>query len=259
MWNDIVDLRDFYDRTLGQVAQRLIRQRLRSLWPSVTGQNVLGLGYATPFLRPFMEEAERVIAIMPAAQGVMRWPGPHRADGQRNRVALAEETSLPLPDRSMDRVLLVHALECTEQMRPMLREIWRVLADGGRLIVIAPNRTGLWAQLERTPFATGHPYSAGQLNRLLRNTMFTPMQTARALYVPPVKSRMVLRAAPAIERLGGKMLPTLSGVVLMEAAKQLYAATGLIPVEPVPARAKLRVIGPSAARDLEQPSQQSEK
>lgn len=255
MWNDIVDLRDFYDRSLGQVAQRLIRQRLRLLWPSVVGQNVLGLGYATPFMRPFMEEAERVIAVMPAAQGVLRWPGPHRADGQRNRVALADETSLPLPDRSMDRVLLVHALECTEQMRPMLREIWRVLADGGRLIVIAPNRTGLWAQLERTPFATGHPYSAGQLSRLLRNTMFTPMQEARALYVPPTHSRMVLRAAPAIERLGGKLLPRFAGVVMIEAAKQLYAATGLIPVEPVPARAKLRVIGPSAARDTKHNSQ----
>jgi SAM-dependent methyltransferase len=249
MWNDIVELRDFYERSLGQVAQRLIRQRLRGLWPNVAGQNVLGLGYATPFLRPFIDEAERVIAIMPAAQGVLRWPGPHRADGGRNRVALADETAQPLPDRSMDRVQVVHALECTEQMRPMLREIWRVLADGGRLIVIAPNRTGLWAQFERSPFATGHTYSAGQLSRLLRNTMFTPMQEARALYVPPVHSRMVLRAAPAIERLGQRWLPRLAGVVVVEAAKQLYAATGVIPAEPIPARAKLRVVGPSAARD----------
>lgn len=248
MWNDIVDLRNFYERSLGQVTQRLIRQRLRLLWPAVRGDNVLGLGYATPFLRPFMEEAERVIAMMPAGQGVLRWPGPHRTDGKRNRVALVDEAALPLPDHSMDRVLLVHALECTEQMRPMLREIWRVLADGGRLIVIAPNRTGLWAQLERTPFATGHTYSAGQLGRLLRDTMFTPMQETRALYVPPVNSRMVLRAAPAIERLGQRWLPRLAGVVMVEASKQLYAATGLIPATPKPVRAKLRVIGPSAAR-----------
>jgi hypothetical protein len=158
----------------------------------------------------------------------------------------------------MDRVLLVHALECTEQMRPMLREIWRVLADGGRLIVIAPNRTGLWAQLERTPFATGHPYSAGQLSRLLRNTMFTPMQEARALYVPPTNSRMMLRAAPAFERIGQRWLTSLSGVVMVEAAKQLYAATGLIPAEPTPVRAKLRVIGPSAARGESDPSSKSE-
>lgn len=244
MWNDVVDLRDFYGHSLGQVAQRLIRQRLRQMWPSLRGQSLLGLGYATPYLRPFMDEAERVVAVMPAAQGVLHWP-----QNEANLVALADETALPLPDRSMDRVLLVHALECGEQVRPMLREAWRVLADGGRLMVIAPNRTGLWAQLERSPFAVGHPYSASQLGRLLRATMFTPMQEARALYVPPVRSRMVLRAAPAIERLGQRLLPRFAGVVMVEAAKQLYAGTGERQPLRVPARARLRVVPQPAARE----------
>ena len=243
MWNDVVDLRDFYGQSLGQAAQRLIRQRLREMWPNLSGQSLLGLGYAVPYLRPYMDEAERVIAVMPAAQGVMRWPLK-----EPNLVAIAEETALPLPDRSVDRVLMVHALECGEQVRPMLREAWRVLSDGGRLMVVAPNRTGLWAQLERSPFAVGHPYSAGQLGRLLRNTMFTPMQEARALYVPPVRSRMLLRAAPAIERIGRRLLPRVGGVVMVEAAKQLYAGTGQREPARVPARAKLRVVGQPAAR-----------
>ena len=38
---------------------RLLRARLREVWPNVRGETVLGLGYATPFLRPFREEAER--------------------------------------------------------------------------------------------------------------------------------------------------------------------------------------------------------
>lgn len=243
MWNDIVDLRDFYGRSLGQAAQRLIRQRLRQMWPSLRGQSLLGLGYATPYLRPFMDEAERVVAMMPAPQGVMHWP-----PNEPNLVALADETALPLPDRSMDRVLLVHALECGEQVRPMLREAWRVLADGGRLMVIAPNRAGLWAQLERSPFAVGHPYSAGQLGRLLRATMFTPTQEGRALYVPPVRSRMVLRAAPAIERIGRRLLPRFAGVVMIEASKQLYAGTAIRAPVKVPARARLRVVPQPAAR-----------
>ena len=244
MWNDVVDLRDFYGHSLGQVAQRLIRTRLRQMWPSVRGQSLLGLGYATPYLRPFMDEAERVVAVMPAAQGVLHWP-----QNEPNLVTLADETALPLPDRSMDRVLLVHALECGEQIRPMLREAWRVLTDGGRLMVIAPNRSGLWAQLERSPFAMGHPYSAGQLGRLLRATMFTPMQEARALYVPPVRSRMILRAAPALERLGQRLLPRFAGVVMLEAGKQLYAGTAVREPVKVPVRAKLRVVPQPAARE----------
>ena len=124
MWSDVLDLNDFYRSSTGQMAVRLLRSRLREVWPNVRGETVLGLGYATPFLRPFMEEAARTLAFMPAQQGVTRWP----REG-RNLTALVDENDLPLPDRSVDRVLLVHAVECSEQLRPFLREIWRVMAD----------------------------------------------------------------------------------------------------------------------------------
>src|ERR687898_442963 len=144
MCTDVLDLNEFYSSTLGQMTVRLLRARLREVWPNVRGETVLGLGYATPFLRPFREESERTLAFMPAQQGVTRWP----REG-RNLTALVDENDLPLPDRSVDRVLLVHAIESTEQVRPMLREIWRVMADGGRLVTVAPTRAGLWSQLGR--------------------------------------------------------------------------------------------------------------
>ncbi|MGE5503432.1 MAG: class I SAM-dependent methyltransferase [Actinomycetota bacterium] len=222
MWTDVVDLRDFYDTSLGQVAKRMIRRQLRQLWPDVTGMRVLGLGFAPPYLRSFMTEAERVVAIMPASQGVLPWP----ADAP-NLTALADETELPLPDRSMDRILMVHALESTEQVRSMLREAWRVLADGGRLMVVAPNRRGIWARLERTPFGNGRPYTPGQLSRLLRDNLFTPLNQAGALFLPPTGSRMVLRSAPAVEELGRRWFQTFAGVIMVEAAKQIYAGSAL--------------------------------
>jgi hypothetical protein len=120
-------------------------------------------------------------------------------------------------------VLLVHAVEMTEQLRPMLREIWRVMADGGRLITIAPTRTGLWSQLDRSPFYQGHPYSSGQLAGLLRANMFAPLRQTRALYMPPTRSRLALRMAPAMERFGQRWLGRFAGVSVIEAGKQLYA------------------------------------
>lgn len=222
MWTDVVDLRDFYGDSLGQSAQRLIRKQLRALWPDVGGQRVLGLGFATPYLRIFLNEAERVIAAMPASQGVLPWPpeGP-------GMTTLVDETDLPLPDRSIDRLLLVHALEATEQVRAMMREAWRVLADGGRLLVVAPNRRGIWARLERTPFGNGRPYTMGQLNRLLRDNMFTPIHSASALFLPPTTSRMLLRSAPAVERIGQRWFETFGGVIIVEAAKQIYAGSAV--------------------------------
>ena len=103
MWTDVVDLNDFYVSSLGQTARRMIRRGIRTLWPNVQGNVVVGMGYATPFLRPFRDEAERVFAVMPAGQGIMHWPS-----GESGLVALADEAELPLPDLSVDRLLLVH-------------------------------------------------------------------------------------------------------------------------------------------------------
>ncbi|WP_035694146.1 class I SAM-dependent methyltransferase [Azospirillum halopraeferens] len=218
MYTDIVDIRDFYDTSLGQVARRMIRRRLRELWPDVRGQIVLGIGYTTPYLRPFRDEAERVIALMPATQGVAFWPreGP-------GLVALADEAELPLPDMSVDRVLLVHGLEGTEQLRPMMREIWRVLAGGGRLLSVVPNRRGLWARADWTPFGHGFPYSPSQLKQVMRDTMFVPERTAHALFIPPVRSRVLLRSAPAWEEVGARWFKAFAGVTMVESSKQIFA------------------------------------
>lgn len=221
MWMDVVDLRDFYQSSLGHTVRRLLRRRLRAVWPDTRGMRVLGIGFATPFLRPFLDESERVLAAMPPAQGVIRWP----AEGG-NVVMLADETELPLPDRSVDRLLVVHGLEHAEHLRPFMRECWRVLTDGGRMAIVVPNRRGIWARLERTPFATGRPYSESQLGRLLRENMFTPLETTAALYMPPVRSRLGLAWARPLEDLAARWRWTdvFAGVLVVEAAKQIYAA-----------------------------------
>ena len=98
MWTDVLDLNEFYASSLGQTTVRLLRARLREVWPSVRGETVLGLGYAAPFLRPFMEEAERTLAFMPAPAGrhplAARGPQPHRP-GRRDRPAAARPLGRP--------------------------------------------------------------------------------------------------------------------------------------------------------------------
>ena len=218
MASDVVDLRDFYRSALGQVARRMIRRAIQRVWPDLHGMRLLGIGYPTPFLSALSPDTERTVALMPASLGVLGWP----PEG-RNVVALADEGELPFADYSIDRVLLVHALETCEQVRPMLREIWRVLAGGGRLLVVAPNRRGIWARLDRTPFGSGRPYTMSQLSQLLRDEQFTPVGADAALFIPPARSRMMLRSAAAWERIGKRWFPTFAGVLLVEAAKQIYA------------------------------------
>jgi SAM-dependent methyltransferase len=220
---DVVELQAFYGSRQGQLVRRLVGRQIRTIWPDLTGLRVLAVGFAIPFLGPLAEEAERVCVVMSPRQGAVRWP-PERA----NQVLLAADDELPIADRSIDRVLMVHALESAEQSQRLLRELWRVLADGGQALIVVPNRRGLWCLSESTPFGHGRPFSSGQLKEALRNNLFTPRGTARALFVPPSRSRLLLRTALVWERIGLRWAKGFSGVLLMAAEKQIYAA----PVEP---------------------------
>ena len=216
---DVVDLREFYQSQLGQTARRLIGHRMRQRWTTVAGATVLGLGYATPYLDAWRDEARRILAFMPARQGVAHWPA-----GASGLTALVDEAELPLADGSVDFALVVHGLELSEQIPDMLREIWRVLAPQGRALIIVPNRRGMWARFDRTPFGHGRPFSRQQLTQMLRDQQFQPAGWAHALFVPPVPRAFLMRSAPAWERLGLWASPGFSGVFMVEAVKQVYAA-----------------------------------
>lgn len=226
----------FYASAQGAVVARLLRARLARMWPPLAGASMLGIGYAGPYLRPYLGRdgsvaAGRCICLTPAQTGVARWPL-----GAAGLSCTAEEDALPFPDLSFDRVLLVHGLEAAENARRLLREAWRVLKDDGRLMVIAPNRRGWWAHVESTPFGQGQPYSPGQIGRLLRASLFRVEQRDTALYMPPSSAKLILRGAAMWERGGRALAPQLAGVTLTEASKDLYGAV------PVGQRARCRLV-----------------
>lgn len=218
---DAADLRDFYAKPLGQMVRRLLTHRIRGRWRRLEGVTVMGLGFATPFMGAMRGEAAHVGALMPTAQGALVWPC-----GAASLSALVEEEQLPLADNSVDRLLAVHCLEAAGRERALLREMWRVLAPEGRLLMIVPNRRGVWARVDSTPFGHGRPYSRGQLAALLGEALLTPVDWAGALYLPPLERSLVLRSAPAIERMGAKATAGFGGVILVEARKELQAPIG---------------------------------
>ncbi|KAB2881679.1 MAG: class I SAM-dependent methyltransferase [Pseudorhodoplanes sp.] len=231
MFIDVVDLRNFYSQGLGIVARRFIGRGVRARWGDLSGLRVAGIGYATPYLGLFREEAERCLAFMPASQGVVKWPSSRPA-----LAALVEADQWPLTDSAVDRVLLVHALEMADDPVALLREVWRVLTPNGRLLAVVPNRRGLWARTDTTPFGYGRPYSRAQITVILRDTWFTPNGWGEALYVPPVARGWFLRSAVAWERAGATISAPFAGVHIVEATKQVYRA--------IPARREKRALVP---------------
>ena len=213
---DVVDLRNFYYRTpLGRVAQRAIRDRIVATWPEAKGQTVAGFGFAVPVLRPYLVEARRVVALMPAQQGVMAWPA-----GMDNVSVLTGETGWPLPTGMVDKLVVMHGLETSDHPAALLEECHRVLGPGGRALFVVPNRSGLWARVDGTPFGVGRPYSPGQLEGQLRKHAFTPERIHSALFSAPSGRRFWLQTAEFWEKTGRQVLPwRAGGVLIVEVSK----------------------------------------
>ena len=219
---DVLDLRNFYYRSaLGRAAQKVIRGELRALWPEAKGQTVAGFGFAVPLLRPYLSDARRVMALMPGPQGVMPWPG-----GKPNVSLLCEDTLWPLPAGHVDKLVLMHGLETSENPTALLDECWRVLGPGGRGVFIVPNRAGLWSRSDRTPFGYGRPYSLGQLEAQLRSHGLIPTRHFSTLYQPPSHRKIWRKSADILEK-AGRRLPVFAagGILMVEVTKQVPQPT----------------------------------
>ncbi len=216
---DVISLKHYYASPAGEVSTQLIARAVAQLWPQAAGDQLLGMGYSVPLLQPFLTEGAQVAVCMSGEQGAVYWP-PSRG----NLVFMAHDSELPLRENSINRILLLHCLENTEQLSALMQEMWRVLTPGGRLLAVVPNRLGLWARSSKTPFGYGRPFSMMQLRDLMVRHQFTTLRTASALFMPPLNWPWLWRLAPRLEKIGRALCPFVGGVLLIEAEKQIYAA-----------------------------------
>jgi len=236
---DVIHLRDFYASPLGHIVKSDIKQLIEKVWSCRRDEIIVGLGYTTPFLDAFNTEKNSLLAFMPAQQGVLGWPAK-----RPGLSSLVEEDMLPLKDKTADKLVLIHCLENCHNSHHVLREAWRVLKPDGKLLIIVPNRRGLWASFDNTPFGHGQPYTMTQLSNLLKASLFTPLSSSRGLYTPPSTSKFVQAISPLVEKIGQTCLQKFSGIVCIEATKEVYAGI------PIPIRK--RFVLPAMPSSVEQ-------
>lgn len=233
---DVLDLRTFYYRTsLGRAVQKAIRAQMSSYWPEARHQTVVGFGFALPLLRPYLADARRVTALMPGPQGVMPWP-----KGGPNVSVLCEETSWPVQTGQVDKLVLLHGLETSERPYAVLDEAHRVLGPGGSVIIVVPNRTGLWARRDVTPFGYGRPYSMSQLEAQLDQAGFEAGRYSAALYRPPSTKKFWLRTGDLVENIGQRLSGKFAGGVFVVEAKKRNS----IPLPGTPVSSRTPILAP---------------
>ncbi len=217
MQPNVADLEEFYRSAPGRAVRAMVMRRLDALWPDLSGQDVLALGYGIPYFTA-EQKTRRLALAMPARQGVEQWPA---QDGVKS--LLVDDEALPFAEGSFDRILVIHGLEDTGAPAMVLREAHRILCPQGRVMVVVPNRSGLWAHNDASPFGHGRAFSRGQMRRLLRECGLQPHAWARALYAPPTRFITSLSSMRAWEQAGERLWPAFGGVIMVEASKQVLA------------------------------------
>ena len=222
MRQNVIHIERFYASPMGRTARAMVTRRLDALWPQeggdMDGLDVLGFGYCAPYLMPYREQVHSMILAMPEDLGAMV-----SRSRRGNMTCLVADNMLPFPSASFDRVFVAHALEDTRHLPQLMSELWRVLRPEGQIVIVAPNRAGLWSRSDASPFGAGRPFTRGQLTGVLQAEQFVPTAWAGALYVPP--SRRLMGMAGGFERFGETVWPRFSGLILVRAIKRLYAHT----------------------------------
>jgi SAM-dependent methyltransferase len=219
---DVQDLRNFYYRQpLGRAAETALNEEIKRIWPDTSGQTVAGFGFAVPLLRPFLTKSRRVVALMPGPQGVISWPSRHE-----NVSVLTEDAMWPLETGHVDRLIVLHGLETSDDPNSVLEEALRVLGPGGRALFIVPNRVGLWSRSEQTPMGFGRPYTISQLETQLRIQGFLPEQSSATLFQLPSFKKGWQRFGPFLEKVGRNLPFLAGGVLIVEASKRVQPLTG---------------------------------
>lgn len=222
MYKNISKLQEFYSTTRGKVVARTIRKKISKMWSSAAGDRVVGFGYASPYISSFINQgAENSVSLIPS-----EYVEDTSVINTNTPTVICSDNVWPIESNSVNRVVIVHSLYSERLLSAVLDEAWRVLTSEGRLLIIVPNRAGVWSRIDNNPFGDGSPYSMSQIRSILGEHNFNPERAERALFFPPAESRFILAASPIWEKLGDNMFNAVGGVNIIEANKRVYASRG---------------------------------
>ena len=176
------------------------------------------------------------LSLFPAAEkgtlDIKVFPGLHTLRTEPVTPAsslVCELEEIPLPDNSVDFILLHHVLEFSENPHNVLREVVRVLAPRGQLLIVGFNPWsvfGLRGAIERlfrlsVPWAQ-HGLSTGRLTDWLYLMSCEPSGFARGFYTLPVQNQRVRRIFGVLEPLAARLGLPGSAFFMIHATKNLF-------------------------------------
>ncbi len=208
------ELKSFYETPLGKFTCRKLRAKITSFWPEMASEKILGFGFAQPYL-PLFSYGNNIIALMPQNLGPVKIEDACAA-------VITDPTKLPLNNEFFDRAIIIHGIEHVKIPENLIEEIWRVLKPDGKLLLIAPNESGVWLR-SNSPFHKTKAYSRHKLNEYLYFNKFFIKRTRCALFFIPTRYKTLNQIG---EFIGSVFLRHFSGIIIIEAEKRIFGIGG---------------------------------
>ncbi|MBN8479338.1 MAG: class I SAM-dependent methyltransferase [Burkholderiales bacterium] len=170
---------------------------------------------------------------MPAL-GACRIPSRWTVDYDPPAALVADAHALPLPENTVDLVVMPHALEFTDDPHQMLREAWRVMRPEGQIIIAGFNPFSLYGVKryfgrEQTPPWNGNFIGLWRLKDWLKLLGFDVIGGRLDAYAPPFAREKWLSRCGFFEQAGDRWWPVAGGVYFLRATKHVAGLRMLAP------------------------------
>lgn len=228
---------NWFDTPLGRSLQAVEAHQLRSVLPSLYGTVALQLGIVG-----IMDLLDSCVAptriVVEAEDALFRSKGAaeQHLTGARTVCVRARADELPFDERSIDVVLLPHALDFSVDPHSLLREVSRVLRPEGHVVVLGFNPLSLWglrrlvARRPRPVPWCGHFFRLARVKDWLALLGFECTHGSMLYYRPPFRREPAMDRFYFLEQTGGRWWPMVAGVYLIVAKKRVLGMTPL-PIE----------------------------
>ena len=167
---------------------------------------------------------------VPASEPVFPVPGGSAADpagetrravGRPRSVLYCDFDALPFPGRSLDVVVLAHALEQARDPHLALAEVERVLVPEGRLLIFGLNPVSLWSLHPQARSEDCQPIAYRRLRDWLRLLSFEVEAARFGCFRPPLTRSDWLDRLRWMDRVGARWWPMFGAVYAIAAVRRV--------------------------------------
>lgn len=218
------ELCDWFGQSPGRSLLAIESHALRGVWPTLFGKIAVQIGAAGT--------VDLLEACNAPTRALLDLPGVGCADAVR---ICSQPEALPFDSRSVDLMLLPHTLEFADDPHQVLREVSRVLAPEGHVVILGFNPLSLWGLwrlvLRRRGVApwNGSFLQLARLKDWLKLLDFEFTQGNMLYYRPPLRSEPTMDRLRFLDKAGDRWWPMAGAVYLLVAKKRVVGMTPLRP------------------------------